>query len=143
MGALCTMRNMVVFYVCWLTAKLHQLFNILVSPSPFEFKGTKSKAAKSLDVGKAKQPPEVTKPKQNASAAKSAVQKPVPGAKAKKSATPPLTEVKSQAKAKPEVPAEKKLEAAKKLDPADEIDWREEPFLTIVTNLAATHRVNK
>ena len=35
------------------------------------------------------------------------------------------------------------MEAAKKLDPADEIDWREEPFLTIVTNLAATHRVNK
>ena len=142
MGALRTMRNMVVFYVCWLTVKLHQLFNILVSPSPFKFKGTKSKAAKSLDVGKAKQPPEVTKPKQNASAAKSA-QKAVPATKAKKSATPPLTEVKSQAKAKPEVPAEKKMEAAKKLDPADEIDWREEPFLTIVTNLAATHRVNK
>lgn len=61
----------------------------------------------------------------------------------------PKTEVSTAERpveSKPNIQEEKKPseEVIKKgVDPADEINWKEEPFITIVSNLADTYRVNR
>lgn len=129
---------MVVFYVGWLTLKLHQILQLVFLPSSLT--GAKSKAAKSLDAGKPKQVVEAVKQKQNVSA-KPAAKSAAKATARQKTTTPPPSESDSQKHHQSK--SEDRVAEAKKLDPADEINWKEEPFLTIVTNLAGTYRVNK